>query len=161
MNHGKHIIATTFADGFTYEEYVDFCEGNGINPGDDGSAEFYEWAQDEAAYNFEDDMDNILEYDGYEVPVIVTGVLGLWDGPHEIMPRKFESVWDAIQAIFGGGTDDIIVEWDDGEINVKAFHHDGVNRFVINKLTESAINKEDGFTPDDVERLPYLYDINE
>lgn len=161
MNHGKHIIATTFADGFTYEDYVDYCIDNDVVPKKDDSPEFYEWRQEETDLNFESDMDNIKECEEYNVPVVVTGLLGLWDGSHEILPRKFGSVYEAIQAAFSRSIDNIIAVWDDGEISVHSYHHDGMNRFTINKLAEEAWDKEEGFTSDDVERLPYLYDINQ
>ena len=138
----RRIIATTELDQFTYGEYEDFCEGNGIEPGSDTSAEFYEWCADEASINWESDLDNIKDFKGYNVPVVITGHLGLWWGNPEIEPNYARSVYDAIMQCMNGA-DDVVVEYEDGTIFVHAMHHDGTNVFEINAI--------DG-------KLNYLYD---
>ena len=159
--HGTFTLATNEVDQFTYEEYEDFCEDNGIEPGTDTSEEFYEWCAEEAANNWDCDMDNIRACKQYNVPCIITGSLGLWDGRHTIQPERMESVYDAIQRCIGGrGIDESVVQWVDGEIIVDAYHHDGVNIFTIRALSKKGIAKQYAeYKPYDTKRLPYLYAI--
>ena len=94
--HGKFIILTSEveASGFTREDYEEWCKDNGITPGNDD--DFYEYCAEETQLNYEADMDNIESCKQYNVPVVVTGTLGLWWGRPEIRPERFESVADAI-----------------------------------------------------------------
>lgn len=146
---------------------MEFCEDNDITPGDEDSDEFYEWCREEADNNFEADMENIKACKEYNVPVVVTGRLGLWDGSHEIMPVVFPSVYAAIQQMLDRSIHDIEVKYDDGEIYVKAYHHDGCNWYFINALSAKG-QKKAGYNfnntcieakEHDVKRLPYLYAI--
>jgi len=124
----KHTIATTSIDGYSYDDYLEYCEGNRMTPAEDGSSVFYEWCHEEAEVSFSEDMANIEEF--YDEPVIVRGTLGLWDGRHEIVPTRKESVYDAIKDCYSG-CEDLDVEWDNGVIVVSAYHHDGCNVFEI------------------------------
>ena len=137
----KKILATTFEDpaGFSYEDYLEFCDINGYEPAGEDSDGFYNWVYEEIALNYEQDLENIKRFEPYNKPVSVTGTLGLWDGPHDIIPTVLGSVYDAIIEC-SRSADDVDVEWNDGEIIVKGYHHDGVNIFYIG------------------EKLPYLYE---
>ena len=158
--HGKFTILTNSTDGFDYDEYVDFCEVNGIEPQGEDSDAFYEWCEEESQVNFECDMENIKDCKQYNVPVVVTGSLGLWDGRHEIVPTRMDSVYDAIQKCISNDICYVDVEYNDGEIKVSAAHHDGTNHFTINALSKKGIEKVgDDYKPHDVKRLPYLYAI--
>lgn len=166
-NKGTFTILTTSTDGFEYGDYVDFCEDNGIEVGEENSDDFYEWCQQETDDNFEDDMDNIKTCKEYNIPVILTGTLGLWWGRPEIKPVVYESVYDAIQAILEGGSImDIEARFVDGHIEVEAGHHDGCNVFTIKALSAKGLRKKymgydyiDNLKPVDTKRLPYLYAI--
>ena len=157
--HGKFTLATTDVEGFTYDEYLDFCEANDIEPGSDTSLEFYDWCAEEANINWEDDMCCIKACKEYGVPVLITGTLGLWWGRPEIEPVRQESVYEAIQKCMGGA-DTVTVEWEDGQINVYAGHHDGCNCFTIKALSKKGQAKQNTpYKSCDVKRLPYLYSI--
>ena len=167
-NKGSYTILTTSADGFEYEDYLEFCEANGIEPYDEDSDHFFEWCQEESNFNFEADMDNIHSCKQYNVPVLVTGSLGLWDGRHEITAKVFPTVYDAIQAMLGRDIRDIEAKFEDGAINVWAYHHDGCNSFTINALSAKGQRKAqynfngnyiNNTVKEDVKRLPYLYAI--
>lgn len=159
--HGRFTLATNEVDQFTYEEYEDWCEDNGIEPGSDTSVEFYEWCAEEAANNWDCDMDNIKSCKEYNVPCIITGHLGLWWGKPEIQPVRMESVYDAIlRCIDGRGIDQATVQWNDGVVTVDAYHHDGCNSFIIKALSKKGIAKQYAeYKPYDTKRLPYLYAI--
>lgn len=157
--HGKFTLATTDVEGFTYDEYLDFCEANDIEPGSDTSGDFYEWCAEEANINWEDDLDNIEACKEYNIPVLITGHLGLWWGKPEIEPVREESVHSAIQKCLAAA-DTVTVEWEDGEIHVFAGHHDGCNCFTIRALSKKGQAKQYApYKPEDTKRLPYLYAI--
>lgn len=156
---GEYTIATTSTDGFDYEEYVEDCEINGMEPGDKDSIEYYEWCADEARNNFQQDLENIKDCTAYNIPVLVSGRLGLWWGKLEITPERKDSVYDAIIDCFSG-TDEVEIKYNNGKIIVFASHHDGTNVFIINALSKKGIAKQNGqYKPCDTKRLPYLYGI--
>ena len=165
-NKGHFTILTTDTDGFEYEDYLDYCEDNDITPGEEDSDEFYEWCREEADCNFEADMENIKYCKAYNIPVLVTGSLGLWWGRPEIKARMFPSVYEAIMEMRDSGSImDIEAAFDDGKIEVNAYHHDGCNTFTIQALSAKGQNRVDydGYIddpkPTDTKRLPYLYAI--
>lgn len=74
-----------------------------------------------------------------DVPVVVTGVLGLWDGRHEIQPKTFKNLNEALMAC---STDcDSIEIWEDGYGNFyyEGYHHDGHNHFCIKRKTDKGL----------------------
>jgi len=161
--HGTFIIATTDAGQFTYEDYLEWCEDMGVEPGDETSDEYYEWCEDEAQNNLECDMDNIQTCKQYQVPVVITGELGLWDGKHTILPERKDSVYDAVQRCIGRDTNEAEVKWEDGAVVVYAYHHDGCNIFTIRALSKkgqaSNAYRDEDYKPEHFKRLPYLYTI--
>lgn len=159
--HGKFTIlkSEVDTDDFTREDYEAYCEDNGIEPGDD--EEFLDWCAEETQFNYEADMDNIESCDEYNVPVALTGTLGLWWGHPEIRPERFESVADAIRrCVIGSDCEDVLAEFNDGVITVDCYHHDGCNSFTIKALSKKGIAKQyAGYKGHDFKRLPYLYAI--
>lgn len=69
--------------------------------------------------------------------VCVVGDLGLWNGIHNICPKTFNSVSDAIRECCED-YNEIYVE--DNELKVEAIHHDGTNYFTIKQYVH-----EDGY----------------
>ena len=100
--HGKFTILESEidTDAFTREDYEEWCEENDLEAGDED--EFFDWCAEETQANYEADMDNIESCSEYNVPVVVTGTLGLWWGHPEIKPERFESVADAIRRCMHG-----------------------------------------------------------
>lgn len=158
MKEQRFMLATTQADGFTYDDYCDWCECNEVEPAPDESHEFYAWCGEQANMCWEDDMDNIECDARYNVPVICAGYLGLWDGRHPIYAKRFDSVRDAIAACMGRDIEQMDVEYVDGAIMVRAYHHDGTNLFEIcalNKKGQAKVGVD--YKPHDIKKLPYLY----
>ena len=159
-NKGTFTILTTSTDGFEYSDYLEHCEINGITPKGENSDDFYEWCEEMAMENYEDDLDNIRNCRQYNVPVVVTGTLGLWDGTHDILARYFDSVYDAVKACISRDSLDVEARFVSGHIEVDAHHHDGCNCFIINALSKKGVEKRPEFiTATDTKRLPYLYAI--
>lgn len=147
--HGTFTILDTDICQFTYEDYLEYCEDMGLEPMGDNSGDYFNWCREETDCNVESDLENIKYCKQYNVPVVITGKLGLWDGKHEIEPVYMDSVYDAITKCMDGA-DDVKADYVDGEIVVYAYHHDGTNFFRINAVDEET---------DEVKRLPYLYAI--
>lgn len=167
--HGTFTLVDTDACQFEYDSYEEFCEINGIEPQGEDSDDFYDWCSEEAEEQYNCDMDEIRTCKEYNVPCIITGHLGLWDGCHKIVPVKMDSIYDAIIKCYGRDTlSNLKVNFEDGKIVVYYSHHDGTNIFTIYALNESGVkkyeeweyeDKELNLTEEDTKRLPYLYAI--
>lgn len=159
--HGKFTIleSEVSTNGFDYEDYIDFCKENGIEPGND--SDFFNWCAEETQANYEADMDNIKTCEQYNVPVLVTGSLGLWFGRPSIRPEKYDSVADAIiDCMNRSDCYDVHAEFNDGVILLDCYHHDGCNSFTIRALSEKGKRKQwAAYKDHDFKRLPYLYAI--
>ena len=144
--HGKFVLLTNEVDydDYPYEQYVQECEDNDINPGSSDSQEYEDWVDMYVQEYWNDDLDNIKHCKEYQVPVVITGTLGLWWGSPEIEPVEVDSVYEAIKKCIGGDSYFVTAYFDDGKIEVHAHHHDGTNCFTI-KAKKG--------------RLPYLYAI--
>lgn len=159
--HGKFTIleSEVSTDGFDRRDYEEWCEDNGIEPGDD--SDFFNWCAEETQTNYEADMDNIEYCKEYNVPVFVTGQLGLWWGRPTVSLGKYDSVADAIRdCMERSDSYDVLVEYNDGVITVDCYHHDGCNSFTIKALSKKGIAKQFAdYKEHDFKRLPYLYAI--
>ena len=159
--HGKFTILTTDVDleNFDRSEYEEWCEDNGITPGND--TDFFSWCAEETQAYYESDMDNIKTCEEYNVPVLVTGSLGLWWGRPSIKPERYDSVSDAISDLMmRSDCQDVLAEFNDGVITVDCYHHDGCNSFTIKALSKKGIAKQYAeYKEHDFKRLPYLYAI--
>ena len=167
--HGTFTLVDTDPLQFEYESYEEFCEGNGIEPQGEHSEDFMDWCYEEAEEQYNCDMDEIRRCRRYNVPCIITGHLGLWDGSHEIVPTKMDTIYDAIIRCYGrDGLCNLKVNFEDGKIVVYYSHHDGTNIFTIYALSKSGEKKYDDYEYEgkelnlnkrDIKRLPYLYAI--
>ena len=160
--HGKFTLLKSEidTDDFSREDYEEWCEVNDFEPTDDED-DFFDYCAEETQANYEADMDNIEHCKEYNVPVVVTGTLGLWWGHPEIKPERYESVADAIHdCMERSDSYDVLVEYNDGVITVDCYHHDGCNSFTIKALSKKGIAKQYAdYKKHDFKRLPYLYAI--
>lgn len=164
------IIATTHSDVFTYEEYCQMCELDNVEPDKEESQDFLERCAEAAEINWTEDLEAIGSYKKYNVPVIVTGSLGLWNGRQDIVPIIKDSVIEAInEIIFGTRCSfeaDVNFNLEGGYIEVLISHHDGQNLFEIRALSESGLKKFRNTTighkcsldESDFKTLPYIYE---
>ena len=165
--HGTFTLVDTDPLQFEYESYEDFCEINGMEPQGEDSTDFYEWCGEEAEEQYNCDMDEIRSCKEYNVPCVITGHLGLWDGKHEIVPVRMDTIHDAIVKCYEHDGE-LRVNYEDGEIVVYHSHHDGTNVFHINALSKNGEKKFEDYeykgvplnlNKRDIKRIPYLYAI--
>lgn len=171
---GEFTLATTDILQFEYEDFEDWWRDNHDDDEPcpkDNSREFWDWCADERDFNWECDIENIETCGKYNVPVVITGALGLWWGHPTIVPEKYNSVKDAIDRIMKDGYDDVDIKFNNGVLEVLGHHHDGTNCFEIHALTRKGVAKfisaENEWRDPaplkkwDCKRLPYLYAIAE
>ena len=142
----------TYSTSYEYSDYVDFCEANEITPEPENSNAYWEWVSDERQREIDDFMLNLRYAKINEEPVLITGTLGLWNGRKEIYPMLLESseyeqdsngkwryknpaIRKAVEKCMHG-VDDVKVEYNNGEIIVNGYHHDGTNILTIHKLND-------------------------
>jgi hypothetical protein len=117
-----------------YSEYKDWCELNKIMPKSEYSEAFYKWMADEIENEIEAFFIN-LKHSKFNLPCIVAGSVGRWNGRFDIEQTYFADLESAIRAC-GGHCDDIIVKQNHSCIEVTGIHHDGRNSFEIRLLTD-------------------------
>ena len=131
-----------------YEDYLEMCEEMEIEPKEEGSTEQIEEVIEYMNDDFGDFCSN-LEYSSWNVPCMITGNLGLWNGRPTIVPVFCDNLVDAIKKCWGS-CDDCEVKLENGHLEVFAKHHDGTNCFEIHILSKKGLRE--------VERPIYKYD---
>ena len=120
-----------------YEEYLDDCESNNREPQGENSKDYWDFVHEMQDLNVEEGMREISEKD-FDVPVVITGYLGLWNGRPEIQPVMVENVKKAVVKCWGK-CDDCELKFNTDHFEVRAMHHDGTNCFEIHKLSKNGI----------------------
>lgn len=170
--HGNFLLASTNILNYEYADFVeywnDYHEDEPIP--DEESSEFWDWAAFTRDAEWEIDLYDIEECEAYNIPVVLTGSSGRWDGRHSYIPRKFNSIIEAVKKIISGGCDDYDIHFNDGAIVINGHHHDGTNRYELHALSKKGLKKVNNALdryediPElqkwDLKRLPYLYACN-
>lgn len=135
----KRTYLDTYGDGgYTYADYMAWCEDCEVTPGEENGESYWRWVQEELEFDIEDFEANIKPYG----PCVVEGTLHLWNGRAVVGPERFGSLLEAVRACWDG-CEAARVYLEDGVVTVEAMHHDGTN--VLD------IRPEDGLYPE------YLY----
>ena len=119
----------------TYDEYLEFCEMNNIEPQGEDSGHYYEIVGELQSGDYDDLMTNIKHCVYNRQKWAVEGMLGLWNGHVQILPKVFDSLLDAISACVHK-CDYIKITKRFSTIEVEAIHHDGTNRFTLKCLSD-------------------------
>lgn len=127
-----------------YSSYLEYCEANEFEPQGENSNDYWDFVSDCRTMEIEDMRDNMKYSKQCNEPVLITGSLGLWNGSPSIYPTRCETLYEAIQRCFGS-CDDLKVEYENGVVYVKAYHHDGTNCFEIHKLSKKGIDATDSW----------------
>ena len=139
-------------DTFDYDDYVDWCNDNNIEPAGEDSTDYWDWVS-ETNNAYYDDMMSNLSHTKIDCPLMIVGDLGLWNGRRTIRPvpilpdgysTKYKDHVPTMKAAIkrcceGRSTLDVDVHYEDGHIKVCEHHHDGTNTFYIRKLSKKGI----------------------
>lgn len=129
-NGQAHLFSTQ--DEFSHEEYLDWCEMNGIeSPGDEDSFEFHEWCRREARDNYEADLENCRHAQNLRRSFVVTGTLGLWWGHPTVKAVICEDFDTLLAKVVSGSIVDVEATYDEKGIHITCRHHDGENVFDV------------------------------
>ena len=71
-----------------------------------------------------------------DIPVVIIGQLGLWNGPHKVTPTKCKTILEAVYKCIKEMDEVEIYEDQYGNLKVDGYHHDGTNHFTIKKITD-------------------------
>ena len=144
-NKNIHTLFSTRYVAYPYSEYVEYCEINESEPGEEWSQEYWDWVSDCIREDYDLLQEELSAGKYGDKFFAVYGVLGLWDGKHEICPNPqiSEGLVPTIKKCYGRSIDDFEVLFDetDGKIIIKAYHHDGTNVFELRHCT-ARWNKE-------------------
>lgn len=143
-------------EDFNYEEYIDYCELNGIEPDAENSKGYWDWVYEQRDLRASDLQAN-LDYTRIDYPLMITGTLGLWYGHPDIVPVPIVSNGYGERVFHDGHKgyanpslkialnkcirtcDDVDIHLEEGCIKVVGHHHDGRNVFYIRKLSKKGI----------------------
>lgn len=122
----------------SYEDYVEDCKANNREPKEENSEDYWETVHSYQYLEWEDFEMNMKYSKFNDMPVVVGGTLGLWNGRPTLYPKRFDSVLSAVRYAASGAVD-VDAEVVDGVIYVNGHHHDGTNHFEIYLLSEKGI----------------------
>ena len=81
----KEFIIYDSMEELPYEDYVEFCKDNNIEPALEDSVEYWKWVC-QLRNDYYDDLMANLSWTKIDYPLMIVGDLGLWDGRHSIVP---------------------------------------------------------------------------
>lgn len=130
-------------DGYSRDDYHEFCLINDIEFDETDDHAFWEWCKDEADADWDNILWEIKHYDKTHYGnYFVDANLGLWNGN-----RNGFNVFNSLEKAFWACCDNmdyLIIEGEkNGDINITAIHHDGTNHFTIKKITDEAYDRYD------------------
>jgi hypothetical protein len=122
------------------EVYAEITDDNTILNSRDNDSAFIEWVYGEYLNSEWTDLLDNIKYSKYgNIPCVVVGTLGLWNGRKDIYPTKCDDLVSAINKCAGSASN-VIVILNNGYIEVNAMHHDGTNCFEIHLLNKLGID---------------------
>lgn len=129
------LIDTTNFNGWSYADYLTFCQDNLTDPQGSDSNDFYTFLSERTAADVEDLFCNLEHSAQNSRPCRITGQLGLWWGSPVIEPVNMDNLSDAISRCIGSDGEDFTLTLEDGAIHVAVHHHDGTNNFQIEPVS--------------------------
>lgn len=147
FRNGNYYDSMAWMD-ISYEDYKVWCEEMGKEVHPEGSKEYYQQCYSIFENDWDDFKDN-MKYSKWNVPCMITGSFGLWNGRPTIVPVLCNNLVEAIEKCFET-CDDLEVNLENGHLEVLAKHHDGTNCFEIHILSKKGLRE--------VERPIYKYE---
>ena len=136
----KSYVLFDSREGRTYEDYLDFCKANDIEPQGEDSEDYHEIVEEMKSWDYNDLLSNIKHCAYNRQKWAVEGTLGLWNGRKDIVPVVFDNLLEAISACVHN-CDYIKITKYYSTIEVEAIHHDGTNRFTLKCLSDLGENR--------------------
>ena len=121
-------ILTNCTDGWEdcYEDYLEWCDMNNIEPANKNSSEYWDWVYEEVDYTIDCDIMN-MEYSKIKDRLfVITGAVQLWNVRPTIKPVFMRGLVDVIKKIWGSGDRHFLIELDtkEGIITSRLWSHD-------------------------------------
>lgn len=109
-----------------YEEYKDWCEMNDIEPSENNSCDFWDWANDNINLTVECDLDNMAYSKIKGRTFVITGAVQLWNCRPTIKPTFVCGLVDTVRKLSGSGDRHFRIELDTkkGIITARQWSHD-------------------------------------
>lgn len=138
----RHQLIDTFCDGgYSYEDYVESCEMNDIEPEEEGSNAYWEWIGEQLDEDWSCLLDN-TKYGSNNGKCMVYGKVGRWNGTFSVEPKIFGTLVEAFKFLMQGY--DAVQAWEtNNEIEFHGLHHDGTDIFYIRPMNNRKHNLED------------------
>ena len=135
-----------YSDTYSYKNYVENCKENEIEPGEENSNDYWDWVYRMAEFDRDDFFANLDCSKNNLGSFMITFTLGLWNGTKVGYEEKiYHRLDDAIHAALNSSRDylDYKISWEDGDVLVYGYHHDGTNVMRIKKLSAHGIKNLD------------------
>lgn len=153
----KHFLIDTYCEGgYTYNDYVEYCQEHDETPAEEGSDKYWNWINDMLKEDWDCLLSNIA-YSKNNGRVLIYGTFGRWDGKHAICPVVCDTLVDALKKCASGY--DAVQAWEcDGNVEFHGLHHDGTDIFYMRPLNSRAKDMSN----DDIEesKNPLYYTKN-
>lgn len=127
-------------NSYKYEYYVEWCKDNEMEPQPENSDDYWNWVNESTQIDYDDFFDNLkysqAEKEGH---YMITFNLGLWNG-HKIgyVEKIYDSLSEAIKDALNSSKYylDYKVTFENGDVVVYGYHHDGTNIMTIKRLSK-------------------------
>ena len=120
----------------TYQEEQELSDKEMQDISDDT---IYDFIYNRVDCDWDDFKMNLKNCKWVDVPCVIIGSLGLWNGRENIIPTYCEDLETAIKKCVGRN-DYVTIKQVGGHIEVCGAHHDGLNFFAIYLLNDKGIN---------------------
>jgi len=130
---------TGMSDTYKYENYVDWCKENEQEPKGKDSDDYWQWVSEQADFDYECFFENLHYAKAENGFYMITFDLGLWNGNRRgYVENVYASMTEAIKAALNSSRDywDYKVAFENGNVVVYGYHHDGTNIMTIRQLSK-------------------------
>lgn len=131
---------------YSYENYVAYCREMEDTPNAEDSNDYWEWVNNMAGNDYEDFFDNLESSKNNSGSFMITFNLGRWNGRTQGYEAKiYHNLSEAIHKALNSSRDylDYKISWEDGNVVVYGYHHDGTNIMTIKKLSAHGLKNLD------------------
>jgi len=130
---------TGTSDSYKYENYVEWCNDNEMEPKPEGSDDYWDWVYDQINFDYDCFFENLHYAKAEKGFYMITYNLGLWNGNRiGYIEKVFTSLTEAIKYALNSSMDyqDYKVSFENGKVLVYGYHHDGTNIMTISQLSK-------------------------